>query len=109
MTFKLVGFSGYLVLFLLRGLSMVSLAVVDWKRKSDQRNGRHVASWAGPEAGEAIGSDEVRVALGVAPLADLEGCSEDDEALDEAVEYHPTALISGWEGSRGEKDEVVPT
>jgi hypothetical protein len=108
-TFRYVGFSSYLALFLLSGVSTVSLAVVDWKRRRGQRGGRHVEGRLRAVANETVGSDDGSVALGVGPVAHLKGWSEEDEAVHATLAYHPGESISGLEESRGEKDEAVIT
>jgi hypothetical protein len=106
-TFRYVGFSTYLPLFLLSALSVVSLAIVDWKRRGSQLGRRDLEGRLRPGPNEAVGSDDV--APGGGPVADLEEWSDEDSAVDAVPEYHPGELISGWEEARGEKHGAVST
>ena len=93
--FRYVGFSSYLVLFLLSGLSVVSLAIVDWKRRRGHRGGPDASRQLRPGGYQAVGSDELPVARGGGTEAVLEGWSAEDAAGDGSLGYDPAGNNQG--------------
>ena len=71
-TFQYVGFSGYLILFLLSGLSVVALAIVDGKRRRGDGSGRRAAAQVEPGATRRLAGVRYPVALGGGPEAVLD-------------------------------------
>ena len=107
--FQYAGFASYPVLFLLSGLSVVSLAIVDWKRRRRHQGGRHSPARMRPGADERhwLGRGARRVGSG------QERCRRDGRRRIKRSTVRrsatPANSSAAGEESHGETDEAVTT